>query len=209
MMKRVVLGLVVAVMVVVAGTALFGQNAADFTYEVNNGAVTITEYTGSAKNVTIPGRINGLPVTAIGKMAFYQKRLTSVTIPHSVVFIGEQAFAANKLTSVTIPNSVTAIGNAAFAVNQLTSVTIPGSVTAIGNTAFYNNRLTSVTIPGSIASIGWAAFRENQLANVTIPADVNVTAGSFPGDTVDVYIREGKRAGTYISDDGGRTWRRQ
>jgi hypothetical protein len=31
----------------------------------------------------------------------------------------------------------------------------------------------------------------------------------FPGDLADVYAREGKRAGTYISDDGGRTWSRQ
>jgi hypothetical protein len=49
--------------------SLSAQNAADFVYEARNGEVTITGYTGSAKNVTIPSRINNLPVTAIGEGA--------------------------------------------------------------------------------------------------------------------------------------------
>lgn len=60
----------------------------DFQTKVNNVAVTITGYMGSAKNITIPDRIGNLPVTAIRKSAFQQNQLTSVTIPNSVTAIG-------------------------------------------------------------------------------------------------------------------------
>jgi hypothetical protein len=67
-----------------------------------------------------------------------------------VTAIGTRAFYNNRLTSIAIPHSVTAIGSGAFAGNQLTGVTIPGSVTAIGTRAFYNSQLTSVTIPAHV-----------------------------------------------------------
>ena len=88
-------------------------------------------------------------VTSIGRDAFYQCGLTSVTIPNSVTSIGERAFSGcNGLKSVTIPNSVTSIGYGAFAgCTGLKSVTIPNSVTSIGDQAFYNcSGLTSVHI---------------------------------------------------------------
>jgi hypothetical protein len=154
------------------GASLSAQNAADFQYTVENSAVTITGYTGSAKNVTIPERINGLAVTVIGDGAFREK--------------------------------------------QLTSVTIPGSVTVIGNSAFRNNQLTSVTIPNSVTTIGNSAFLDNQLVGITIPADVNIATRntmtsyiSFPRNLMDVYTQGGKRAGAYLSNDGGETWTRQ
>ena len=43
---------------------------AQFTYTTNNGAITITGYTGPGGAVTIPSTINGLPVTSIGDQAF-------------------------------------------------------------------------------------------------------------------------------------------
>ena len=43
---------------------------AQFTYTANNGQITITGYTGSGGAVTIPGTIDGLPVTSIGGYAF-------------------------------------------------------------------------------------------------------------------------------------------
>jgi hypothetical protein len=93
---------------------VFAQNARDFKTTTANGQVTIIGYTGTAKDVSIPSKVNGLSVTAIGVRAFSNNQLTSVTIPNSVTSIGYRAFVGNRLTSVTIPNSVTSIGVAAF-----------------------------------------------------------------------------------------------
>ena len=140
------------------------------TAEIQNGV--LTGYRGNSNVIVIPGYVRGEAVISIGKEAFKEKQLTSVTIPNSVRTIGEGAFSGNQLTSVTIPDSVISIGNNAFNKNQLTSVTIPNSVTSIGGGAFYGNRLTSVTIPDSVTSIGYDVFRNNQLTSVTIPNSV-------------------------------------
>ena len=66
---------------------------AQFTYTTNNGAVTITGYSGSGGQVTIPSATNGYPVTAITANAFlFKYNMTGVTIPESVISIGTGAF---------------------------------------------------------------------------------------------------------------------
>jgi uncharacterized delta-60 repeat protein len=67
---------------------------AQFNYTTNNGAITITGYTGSGGAVVIPGAINSLPVTAIGPTAFAGVSLSMLTIPDSVTNIGSQAFSS-------------------------------------------------------------------------------------------------------------------
>lgn len=145
----------------------------DFVYTISNSEVTITDYTGTDTEVDIPATIIGDPVTSIGYQAFYDKKLTSVTIPNSVTSIGGFAFSHNGLTNVIIGNSVTSIGGYAFQGSKLTSVTIPDSVRSIGESAFYLNKLTSVTIGNGVTSIGGFAFSNNPLTGVvTIPKSV-------------------------------------
>jgi PKD repeat protein len=132
-----------------------------FTYTVNNGTITITGHTGSGGALTIPSTINGLPVTSIGDLAFYNNTsLTSVTIGNNVTNIATGAFElCSGLTSVTIPNSVTSIGEYAFyGCNRLTSVTIPSSVTSIGGYAFGATGLASVYVQGNAPSADSTVF---------------------------------------------------
>ena len=166
-MKKRTLALILAALLALTAfvaVPVTAETSGDWQYTVNeDGATaTITKYTGSATNVTIPSVIGGYSVTAIGNYAFYNcTSLTSVTIPDGVATIEKCAFYnCTSLTSVTIPDSVTTIGEYAFSdCTSLTNVTIPNSVTTIGHEAFYNcTSLTSVTLGDGVTTIGEWAF---------------------------------------------------
>ena len=147
----------------------------DYTYTTNNGAITITSYTGSGSDVNIPAFINSLPVTGIGQQAFYGlSNVKTVAIPNSVTSIGLVAFESSGLTSLTIPNSVINIGNYAFDnCSSLTNVIIGSGITSIGEGVFvYCSKLASVTIPNSVTSIGYATFGSSGLSSIVIPSSV-------------------------------------
>jgi BspA type Leucine rich repeat region (6 copies) len=154
---------------------------AQFTFTTNNGAITITGYTGPGGAVVIPAVINGYSVIGIGNSAFEGNlNMTSVTIPDSVTKIGGAAFGNigdagyPLLTNVIIGNGVTNIGSQAFYDCQsLANATIGNSVASIGNEAFLGTALTSVAIPNSVSSIGSGAFGGNySLTNATIGNNV-------------------------------------
>jgi BspA type Leucine rich repeat region (6 copies) len=149
---------------------------AQFNIITNNGTITITGYTGSGGAVTIPGMINGLPVTSIGTNAFYSStNLTNVTIPNSVTNIGDAAFTfCSNLTNVTLSTNLTSLGYLVFArCGSLSSITIPNSVTNIGGGVFLFCSMTNVTLSTNLISIGDSAFSSCYgLTNVTIPNSV-------------------------------------
>ena len=150
------------------------QELADFEWEEWNfyNGIAITHYAGTAKDVTIPAEINGMPVTAIGEDAFYGKQLTGVTLPDSITYIGMQAFSRNMLTCIAIPPGVTSIETDAFMGNNLESVIIGDSITQISTRAFYSNDITSITIGSSVDIIREGAFMGNRLTCIVIPPNV-------------------------------------
>ena len=159
-----------------------------FTYEINGESVTITGYTGSEENVTIPSEIEGKPVTAIGYRAFDENNtLTNVTIPASVVSIGSSAFIDCKnLSSVTFEkgSSLTTIDMWAFSGSGLTSIEIPASVPSIEGYAFYRcANLESVTFEegSKLTTIGNSSFSNcTALTGIDIPSGVTkIEQGAF------------------------------
>ena len=80
---------------------------AQYRCTTNNGALTITGYTGLDGAVAIPSTINGLPVTSIGDSAFYfRTSLTNVTIPGSITNIADGAFYdCYNLTTILVDGS--------------------------------------------------------------------------------------------------------
>ena len=106
------------------------QSATSFIYTTNNGAITITGYTGSGGAVAIPSTITGLPVTGIGDSAFqYAPGITSILIPDSVTNIGSLAFyQCTNLIGVSVGFGVANIGDHAFEYCY-----------SLGNIFFYGN----------------------------------------------------------------------
>jgi hypothetical protein len=135
--------------------ALHTPLQAQFTFVTNNGAITITGYTGSGGAVTIPGSTNGYPVTAIQTNAFFSRtNITSLTIPGSVVIIPYKAFTqCTGLTNAIINNGTLSIEDHAFYdCETLTNIVIPASVTNIASGAFrYCFHLSTITLDSSNA----------------------------------------------------------
>jgi hypothetical protein len=173
------------VKLLVLGLALPAAVEAQFSYITQNGAITITGYTGSGGVVTIPNTISSLPVTSIGNNAFNSiTSLASVIIGTNVATIGDRAFfSCTSLTNVALPNSITNIGNNAFNhCLKLANAMLPNSVTSIGSNAFWDcSSLTNVVIPASLASIGSQVFSFcYNLQAITVDAS-NPSYGSVAG----------------------------
>lgn len=133
----------------------------EYTYTVNGGNATITDFDGPTDghfyDIDIPGTLGGHTVTAIGDWAFDSSDyLTGVTIPQSVTSIGDYAFLdCHTLDNVTIPPSVTSIGKSAFyRCYALTTLSLGENIEKIGSYAFAECRhLTNVTIPEKVETI--------------------------------------------------------
>ncbi len=179
---------------------------AQFTFTTNNGAITITGYTGPGGAVTIPDTTNGYPVTSIGSGAFYnQTTVTGVIIPYSVTNIGDYPFdACSGLTNIAVdaanPNYASASGvlfNKSLTTlieypGGLTeSYVVPNSVTNIGDYAFFNcSGLTNLSMGGNVTSISYGAFVGSHLSSVTIGSSVRSIGESafFACDLTSVTI---------------------
>lgn len=85
-------------------------------YEIENQEVRITDFQGRTTEAEIPDRIEGCPVTEIGKKAFLSKKLLRrVTLPEGIREIGDWAFAyCDSLREVCLPEREIRFGKAVF-----------------------------------------------------------------------------------------------
>ena len=180
----------------------------DFEFILNNTAVVVISYNGTAADVTIPSRYKGKPVTMIDHAAFHNNSaVTSVTIPDSVTAIPDDAFGfCSQLTNISIPNSVTFIGFSAFnSCTSLKSITLPSSLSTIQSYAFYNcGNLKTIRIPVSVTSIGNCAFDVcPSLMTVTYPGSKTqwdaITKGSN-NDVLENNLICAKLEATFTAD---------
>lgn len=130
--------------------------------EERNGYVVEGNGSCTDKDIIIPKMHDGLPVVAIGKLAFmWREYITSVTIPSSVTSIGEQAFSGcTSMTTVNMPSKMVSIKKGAFFDCQsLINITIPEGIAVIEKETFYNClSLTSISLPSTLLIIGNSAF---------------------------------------------------
>jgi hypothetical protein len=205
-----------------------GTTKDGFSYEADGKSVSITDYSGTGGAVSIPERINGMPVTtftfggalaeARGEgMVSPMARITSIAIPRGVTFISARNYQGPSLTSITVSawnfhySSVDGVlynkwhTTLVQCPGGLKSVTIPGSVTTIGDEAFSEcTGLTSLTIPNGVTEIGESAFAGcTGLQSVTIPSRVtSIGENAFSGCTGLTSITVAAGNSFYASVDG-------
>ena len=188
-MKRIFI-IIIAILLPLLASATYING---INYDLDSSTKTATVIQGSySDNINIYSQVtySGVTytVTSIGKDAFSNSDITSVTIPSTVTFINKRAFGGcTKLTSVSIPNSVTEIAAAAFyGSTALKNIVLPSGLKKIDENLFWGcTSLTSVTIPAGVTSIGEEAFREClALPSIIIPSSVTeIGERAFEGCT--------------------------
>ncbi len=130
--------------------------------ENSDGTVTITGFSGTVSDLTIPASLNGKPVSSIGTAAFqYNTDLQSLVISKGINTIGYNAFAyCTQLKKLTLPDGLTEIGTAAFnGCKSLTYVELPKSLKEMKSYAFAGCRsLKSIVVPQSVTVLNFSVF---------------------------------------------------
>lgn len=176
--------------------------------------LVITEYKGTAAEVTVPETIGKSTVVEIGNGAFAgtwgvgggtvntsaprellaaRGKITKVTLPETIKVIGRGAFTnMTSLESIKIPDSVEEIEPYAFSsCSSLTEVTVPGSVKKIGRVAFAGCRdLRRIKFCEGVEEIGVGVFNN----------DRNLTELELPG-SLKRLVDEETRYGTVLAID--------
>ena len=85
-------------------------------YEIRDGKIAVTGLGGGASQVSVPERIENLPVEIIHKRAFLSKKnLRKVILPDTIREVGDWAFAyCDSLREIALPRSSISFGRSAF-----------------------------------------------------------------------------------------------
>lgn len=152
--------------------------ASPYQYVTVDGGISVTGYTGTAVKLTIPSAIDGKTVVSVGKEAFREAEITSITLPSTLKNLGTRCFyRCEDLQSVNMSacTNLGTIGEGAFALcGLLSSVAIPDSVTVIEDDAFFScGSLKTATIGSGVGKIGSYAFALcGSLESISLPAGV-------------------------------------
>ena len=129
-------------------------------------------------------------MVTIGKEAFDNAKIASVTIPNTVTTIESSAFESCKdIQSLIIPNSVTTIGESAFSgCNQLDNVTMSSEVSHIKSFTFGNcENLRKFYIGAKVSSIDKLAFYNCQSLQ---EFEVDENSNFFTAQTGILYTKD-------------------
>lgn len=162
------------------------QSNGEYTYQVkNDDTISITGYTGSKTEITIPTTIDNKKITNIEEWAFEGKEtITKIIIPEGITKIGNYAFQnCSNLTTVILPDSLEVIGQNSFAeCSSLQAIEFGENIKQIGNYAFqFCTSIKNITIPNQIESFDYA-FTNSGLTTVIIQDGIQtIGEGTFIG----------------------------
>ena len=100
--------------------------ASDFEYGKSNGEVWISGYKGTSKNVVIPEKIEGLPVTSVEQNSFVSSAVETVFFPKTIQTVSDSAFVScSNLNTIVFFDNIESISERSFSnCKKLTNVRI-------------------------------------------------------------------------------------
>lgn len=126
----------------------------DFTYEFEDGEVTITGYSGTDLDIVVPDVIEERPVTTIGETAFSGYDMKSIVIPEGVTTINRKAFSrCSMLENITLPDSLKSIYDL--------------SESGLSDTKWYENQPDGILYINNVL-IGYKGNKDNMPSEIII-----------------------------------------
>lgn len=168
----------------------------------DSNAVIPTTTTGK---ITIPEKVNGYSVVAIGRDAFAMcSSLNNIEIPNTVIDIhSDSFFGCSNLESITLPNSVKTIATCAFMnCKSVKYILLSENLNYIGACAFEGcSQLQNLVIPDGVENIFYAMCKgcEN-LESVTFPKTITSIQGYGGKDGVFYNCKNLKKVFSYIEN---------
>ena len=147
----------------------------DFEYKIEGDEhIVIQKYIGTELDVSIPSEIDGLPVTKLDGLTFYDVPVTSVSIPASVSEIGSNVFIeCESLVSITVHHNNKFFSSKDGVLFDKLKTTllryppakegieyqVPSTVTQLGDSAFeVSQNLERVSLPEAVRELPHRAF---------------------------------------------------
>ena len=135
------------------GAGIPESPAEDFSYEMQDGQIVITGYTGTDREIRVPAKINDRPVRVIGEEAFAGYDMTYISLPDSVSAIVDGAFEnCVCLEKIDLSENVLMMGKRVFSgCVGLKSIELPKQLARLGTAAFMGcTSLESVDLPATL-----------------------------------------------------------
>ncbi len=101
------------------GCRLYAQwavqnDAAEFTFTVNNGTATVTDWQGSGERLVLPDTLGGAPVVEIAAGAFTNAACREIILPDTLRRIEPGAFTGCAVESLTLFDNLQTVSDYAF-----------------------------------------------------------------------------------------------
>lgn len=177
-----------AATLIATGELLYPAKNSLFRYDVYTTYVAITEYVGTATEVTIPDTLETLPVLVIAQGAFYEAdNITSVIISDNVVEIRANAFEkCDNLQTVQLPKQLTTMGEAVFdGCISLKELTIPASLGYIPGSMCYDCQ-SLVTVVWEDVPYDANTFTEKSIADYAFAGCYNLSLLWIPDEVTSI-----------------------
>ncbi len=151
---------------------------------------TLTSYSGTATSFTIPEKVNGIEVKAIGESVFADKNVTEVVLPKTVTRIDNYAFNNCTQLKTIFGSNVTVVGDYSFNnCEWLKNILLLSNLTSIGKYSFCNagkkqNLFTGNTFTldlSKLTTIPEGAFKGSAISAVESENVKSITSSSFSG----------------------------